>query len=114
MRKLFAALAAGALIAITAPAQAAGSFPSAPVHIVVPYTPGGPVDIVARLVGQKLNELWKQPVVIDPKPGAGGNLGTEIVARAKPDGMTLLINTPAVIIAPSVYKSLPFDPLKDF
>ena len=115
MHRIFgAALMLGAWLAAAPQAAAAGSFPPGPVHIVVPYTPGGPVDIVARLVGQKLNELWKQPVVIDPKPGAGGNLGTEMVARAKPDGTTLLINTSAVIIAPSVYKSLPFDPLKDF
>ncbi len=115
MRRLFgAALLASAWVLSAMPAVAAASFPAGPVHLIVPYTPGGPVDIVARIVGQKLNELWHQPVVVDPKPGAGGNLGTEIVAHAKPDGGTLLINTPAVIIAPSVYKSLPYDPLKDF
>lgn len=115
MRRMFgAALVVGALLAGAAPAMAADAFPPGPVHIVVPYTPGGPVDIVARIVGQKLNELWHQPVVIDPRPGAGGNLGTEAVAHARPDGTTLLINTPAVIIAPSVYKTLPYDPLKDF
>lgn len=115
MQKMFsAALVAGALFAAAPQASAANAFPPGPVHIVVPYTPGGPVDIVARIVGQKLNDLWKQTVIIDPKPGAGGNLGTEIVSRARPDGTTLLINTPALVIAPSVYKSLPFDPLKDF
>jgi tripartite-type tricarboxylate transporter receptor subunit TctC len=92
----------------------AANFPSGPVHIIVPYAPGGPVDIVARLIGQKLNDTWHQPVVIDNKAGASGNLGSELVARAKPDGSTLLINTPALVIAPSVYASLPYDPLKDF
>ena len=113
MRKLFSAALVAALLAI-GPQAAAAPFPPGPVHIVVPYAPGGPVDIIARLIGQKLNEAWHQPVVIDNKPGAGGNLGSELVARAKPDGTTLLINTPALIIAPSVYKQLAYDPIKDF
>jgi len=96
------------------PPAAAAPFPPGPVHVIVPYTPGGPVDIVARLIGQKLAEAWQQPVVIDNRPGAGGNLGSELAARARPDGTTLLVNTPALIIAPSVYKQLAFDPLKDF
>jgi tripartite-type tricarboxylate transporter receptor subunit TctC len=113
MRRFFGAAFLLATASIGLPAAAA-PFPSSPVHIVVPYTPGGPVDIVARLIGQKLNEAWHQPVVIDNKPGAGGNLGSELVARAKSDGTTLLINTPALIIAPSVYKQLAYDPIKDF
>lgn len=114
MRNLVgAALVAGALGAVASPGSAAG-FPANPVHIVVPYPPGGPVDIIARLIGPKLNEAWHEPVVIDNRPGAGGNLGTEMVAHARPDGLTLLINTPAVVIAPSVYKALPYDPIKDF
>jgi tripartite-type tricarboxylate transporter receptor subunit TctC len=112
-RVVSAALLAGILLAPSPPAAAA-TFPPGPVHIVVPYTPGGPVDILARLIGQKLNEVWHQPVVIDNKAGAGGNLGTELVARAKADGTTLLINTPAIVIAPSVFATLPYDPIKDF
>src|SRR3954469_11193001 len=91
------------LLSVAAHAQ---TYPTRPVHLVVPYAPGGPVDIVARIVGQQLNEIWKQPVIVESKPGAGGNLGTDQVAKAKPDGYTLLINTPAIIIAPSVYKNL--------
>jgi tripartite-type tricarboxylate transporter receptor subunit TctC len=113
MRTLVGAAFLLAAISVGVPAEAAG-FPSGPVHIIVPYAPGGPVDIVTRLIGQKLGDAWHQTVVIDPKPGASGNLGSEMVARAKPDGLTLLINTPALVIAPSVYASLPYDPLKDF
>jgi tripartite-type tricarboxylate transporter receptor subunit TctC len=115
MRNLFRAVLVMGALAIFAPqAPAAGGYPASPVHIVVPYPPGGPVDIVARLVGQKLSETWHQPVVIDNRAGAAGNLGTELVAHAHPDGLTLLINTAAVVIAPSVYKTLPYDPVKDF
>ena len=114
MQRLVSVALVAALLAIGPKATAAAPFPPGPVHIVVPYAPGGPVDILARLIGQKLSEAWHQPVVIDNKPGAGGNLGTELVARAKPDGTTLLLNTPAIIIAPSVYSQLTFDPLKDF
>ena len=113
MWKLLGATFLLAAVGIGLPATAA-PFPPGPVHIVVPYTPGGPVDIVARLIGRKLNEAWHQPVVIDNKAGVGGNLGTELVVRAKPDGTTLLLNTPAVVIAPSVFATLPYDPLKDF
>jgi tripartite-type tricarboxylate transporter receptor subunit TctC len=111
LRSAVIAMVAGLLSISAAHAQ---SYPTRPVHLVVPYAPGGPVDIVARIVGQQLNEIWKQPVIVESKPGAGGNLGTDQVAKAKPDGYTLLINTPAIIIAPSVYKNLPFDPNKDF
>ncbi len=114
MRRLVGVALGAALLAIGPNAAIAAPFPPGPVHIVVPYAPGGPVDIVARLLGQKLNEAWHQPVVIDNKAGAGGNLGTELVARARPDGATLLINTPAIVIAPSVFASLPYDPIKDF
>ena len=113
MRRFFGAALVAALLAVGPQAEAA-SFPSGPVHIIVPYAPGGPVDIVARLIGQKLGDVWHQTVVIDPRPGASGNLGSEMVARAKPDGLTLLVNTPALIIAPSVYQQLAFNPLKDF
>ena len=114
MQGLFrAALMLAAFFSLAPQPRAASAFPSSPVHLVVPYPPGGPVDIIARLVGQKLNDAWHEPVVIDNRAGAGGNLGTQLVAHAKPDGLTLLINTPAVVIAPSVYKTLPYDPMKD-
>jgi tripartite-type tricarboxylate transporter receptor subunit TctC len=100
------------LVAIAGDVRAQ-DFPVRPVRIIVPYAPGGPVDIVTRVVSQQLYEMWKQPVVVESRPGAGGNVGSDLVAKAKPDGYTLLINTPAMIIAPSVYNRLPFDPFKD-
>ena len=80
----------------------------------VPYPPGGGTDIVARAVGQKLAEAWKQNVVIDNRGGAGGNIGTELVARAAPDGYTLLIAISSFTVNPSIFKQLPWDPVRDF
>lgn len=94
-------------------AGAADSFPTHSVRLIAPYTAGGTVDAVARLVAQQLTQMWHQSVVVENRDGAGGNLGSDLVAKSKPDGYTLLINTPAIVIAPSVYKTLPFDPLKD-
>jgi tripartite-type tricarboxylate transporter receptor subunit TctC len=80
----------------------------------VTYPPGGPADIVARAVGQKLIETWGQPVVIDNRAGAGGNIGTELVAKSAPDGYTLVVsNFGPLIISPFVYSRLPYDPVKD-
>ena len=85
------------------------------IRIVVPYPAGGTSDILARTVGQKLSEAWGQPVVVDNKPGANGNVGAEIVAKAAPDGYTLLLaDIGSLAISPSVYPTLPFDPAKDF
>ncbi len=105
----FAALAAWA---ISGPA-AAQLFPSKPIKIVVPYTPGGPTDIPARLVGQKLSEILGQPVVIDNKPGAGGNIGADAVAKAPADGYTLLLVTTGHAINPALYPRLGYDLTKD-
>jgi len=93
----------------------AQSFPSKPIRIVVPYPAGGTSDILARSIGQKLSEAWGQPVVVDNKPGANGNVGADIVAKAPPDGYTLLLaDIGSLAISPSVYPTLPFDPTKDF
>lgn len=90
-------------------------YPNKPVRLVVPFTPGGSTDIVARLVAQKLSDVWKKQVVIDNRGGAGGSLGAELVAKAAPDGYTLLVGLQTThAINPAVYKNLPFDPLKDF
>ena len=90
-------------------------YPSKPVRIVVPYPAGGTSDILARTIGQKLQELWGQPVVIDNKPGATGNVGAEIVAKSPPDGYTLMLaDIGSLAISPSVFSNLPFDPVKDF
>jgi tripartite-type tricarboxylate transporter receptor subunit TctC len=103
-----------ALLCLTAPA-AAETYPSHPIRVIVPYTPGGITDIVARLVGQKLGERLGQTVVVDNRPGAGGNLAAELVAKSAPDGYTLFLGVNATqSIAPSLYASLPFDPVRDF
>jgi tripartite-type tricarboxylate transporter receptor subunit TctC len=93
----------------------AADYPSKPIRLVVPYAPGGGADSVARIVAKKVSENIGQPIVIDNKGGAGSILGTDIVAKAEPDGYTLLLGQSGPIsINPAVYKSLPYDPVKDF
>ena len=98
---------------IADPAAAQG-WPNRTVRIVVPYAPGGGVSVLAQIIGHKLSEQTKQPVVIDNRPGAGGNVGSDVVAKAAPDGYTLLLHTSAHANAGPLYKSLSFDPIKDF
>src|SRR5580765_3419393 len=93
---------------------AADEFPSKPVRILVGFTPGGGPDITARQLAQKLGELWKQQVIVENRPGAGGTLAAAQVARAAPDGYTLLSVSSAHAIAPAIYSSLPYDTMKDF
>ena len=92
----------------------AQSYPSKPVRIVVGFTPGGGVDINARLLAPKLSDYLGQQFIVDNRPGAGTNIANEMVAKAPPDGYTLLINTAAVAINMSLYKKVPFDTLRDF
>ena len=92
----------------------AQSYPSRHIHVVVPAAPGGQIDILARLIGQKLSESVGQPVVIDNKPGGSGLIGTDTVAKAAPDGYTLLMAYPSHAINPSLFAKLPFDTVKDF
>jgi tripartite-type tricarboxylate transporter receptor subunit TctC len=93
----------------------AQTFPARPVRIVVPFPPGGTSDILARSIGQKLAEEWGQPVLTDNRPGAAGNIASENVAKSKPDGYTLYINTVGThAINPAIYAKLAFDPLNDF
>ena len=109
----FALTAASLLLA--APATWAQSFPSKPITFVVPYAAGGTTDLVARLVGEHMGKSLGQPVVIENKPGAGGNIGMDFVAKAKADGYTMgfgAISTNA--LNPHIYKSMGFDPRKDF
>lgn len=90
------------------------SWPNKPIRLVVPYPPGGSSDIIARAIAQPLSEALKQPVIVDNKAGANGNLGADFVAKSAPDGYTLLLcDTGALAISPSVYTKLPFDPSKD-
>ena len=93
----------------------ATNFPTKPVRIIVPQTPGGASDALARIVGQKLSEKWGQPVVVENRPGAGGNIGMDAVAKATGDGHTLLMSyVGSHAINPSIYSKLPFDPETDF
>ncbi len=95
-------------------ASYAQNFPTRPLRIVVPYAAGGSTDVLARMVGQKLTAVLGQPVVIDNRTGAGTIIATEIVARAAPDGYTLLMATPPLTIAAALYEKLPFDTARDF
>src|SRR3989442_10627696 len=91
------------------------AYPSRTVRIVIPFPPGGTSDILARTLAQKLTDEWGQQVIAENRPGAAGNVATEHVAKSKPDGYTLLINTVGThAINPAIYPNLPFDPVKDF
>lgn len=110
-------LTSGAFCVNSALAQAGGAaaYPSKPIRLVVPFTPGGSTDILARAIGQKLTEAWGQPVVIDNVPGAGGSIGADKVAKAPADGYTLLMgHIGTLAVNPSLYPKLPYDPVKDF
>ena len=101
---------AGALLLLAAPLSMAQVWPARPIRLVVPFPPGGLIDNMARLVGSRLSQELGQPVVIDNKPGAGGNVGAAEVARAPADGYTLLMASPALTISPAIYKNLPYQP----
>lgn len=107
----FLGLAAGAPVLAQ---DAAQGFPKKTITIVIPASPGGAIDLTARLVGQKLSETWGQSVVIDNKPGATGIIGTDAIARATPDGHTLVLVASSHAISPSTMKKLPFDTVKSF
>jgi tripartite-type tricarboxylate transporter receptor subunit TctC len=101
---------AGLALAAAASSSWAQTYPTKPLRLVVPFPPGGLIDNMARLLGPRLSQELGQPVVIDNKPGAGGNLGAAEVARATADGYTLLMASPPVTISPSLYKTLPYKP----
>jgi tripartite-type tricarboxylate transporter receptor subunit TctC len=118
-RRLLAAAGAALCLAVPAFAQAqaqapAQAYPTKPVKLVVPYPPGGPTDIVARLVAQKLSDAMGQQFIVDNRPGAGGNPGAELVARSPADGYTLVVATTAHAINPSLFKNLGYSLSKDF
>jgi tripartite-type tricarboxylate transporter receptor subunit TctC len=108
------AFCAAALTLLTAAAAAQGSYPSQNIRFVVPYPAGGATDTLARTVAQKLQEAWGQNVIVDNKAGAAGTIGNNIVAKAAPDGYTVLIAITALIQQPSLMEKLPYDALKDF
>src|SRR5689334_1057222 len=100
-----------AALALPANAQ---TYPSKAVRLIVPFAPGGSTDIIGRVVAQKLNEMWGQPVLVDNRAGGSTVIGTEIVAKAAPDGHTLLVTPAPFTIVPSLMQKLPYDPQKDF
>lgn len=106
---LFAALA----FALDAPPAAAGDYPSRPIHLILPYAPGGIIEFVGRTVSQKLGDILHEPVVVEDRPGAGGILGVTYTAHAAPDGYTIVLVDPAIVTNPSLHKSLPYDIFKD-
>jgi tripartite-type tricarboxylate transporter receptor subunit TctC len=95
-------------------ASLAQSYPTRPLKLVLPYNPGGVVDFVGRTLAQHLGDALGQPVVADNRPGAGGMLGTDVVARSVPDGYTLLLMDPAIVINPTLQDSVPYDLFKQF
>ena len=113
-RNLTLALLALAALAAGGAACAQERFPARPVRMIVPFAAGGPADFVARLIGLKLSEKWGQPVVIDNRGGAGGNIGTELAAKSASDGYTLLLTTSVFVCNPSLYRKVGYDPFKDF
>jgi len=104
-----------AAIAAAGAAQAfAQGYPNKPVHAVISFTPGSSTDIVGRIVLQKLSEIWGQPVIPENRAGAGGSIGTAVVAKAPADGYMLLIDSNAHTVTPSIYAKLPYEALNDF
>ena len=101
-------------LASAAAAQGAANYPAKPIRYIVGYTPGGTADMLARAVGQKFTESWGQQVIVENRPGAGTNIGTELAAKSPPDGYTLFMPTVANAINPTLYPKLNYDPLKDF
>ncbi len=110
------ALLAGslAILALGAAASAHAAWPERPITMVVPFPPGGPTDLVARVLAKQLTDQLGQTVVVENKGGANGNIGMQYAAAAKPDGYTVLYNTSSIALSPNLYRSLAFDPVKDF
>ena len=114
MRTAVRWIVAALVAAVFAGGAAAQSWPTKPVRVIVPFTAGSATDILARTFGQKLQEMWGQPVVIENRPGAGGTIGAGIVAHAPPDGYLLLVHSAGYAVNPWIYPGLPYDTAKDF
>lgn len=112
--KLLLALSVILLTGMGSSVVQAQKFPDKPVKIVVPFAPGGGADLLARTLSRSLTERWGQPVIVENRPGASGNIGAEVVARAEPDGYTLLLTSSAFVISPGMTSKLPFNVEKDF
>jgi tripartite-type tricarboxylate transporter receptor subunit TctC len=115
MRNLMRSMFFVALTAVlaAAPAKAQDAYPAKPVRLIVPFAPGGPADLIARIVGQRLTEEFGKQFCVETHAGAGGNTGTALGARAPADGYSLIVTSQAIVINASLYKSLPYDPEKD-
>src|SRR4051794_18146315 len=113
MRPLTLICALAVVFGLSALPVSAQSFPNKPVRIIVPFAAGGAVDVLARLVGSKLQEAFHQPVIVENRPGAGGNLGADVVAKSAPDGTTILLTPNGQAIGPSLYRNLPYDGRND-
>jgi tripartite-type tricarboxylate transporter receptor subunit TctC len=113
LRKLLAALLlASAAVPLAFAADV--PYPSRPVRMIVPFAPGGPTDVIARVIAQKLGEAWGQQIVVDNRAGAGGNIGMALGAQAAPDGYTVLFVSSSFVVNPSLYSKIPYDPYKSF
>ena len=102
------------LVAVSGRDVIAQDYPVKPIRLVAPFAPAGTIDVLARAIGQRLTEAWGQPVVVENRPGAGGNIGTESVAKSAADGYTMLLISVGFASNPALYSKLPFDPIKDF
>ena len=110
----FIAAVAGLLLAFHAICAQAQAWPAKAIHLVIPFSPGGLTDVPGRILGQRLSKALGQPVIVENKTGAGSTIGTDFVAKAKPDGYTLLFTAVTHVISPQLYKSAGFDPIADF
>jgi tripartite-type tricarboxylate transporter receptor subunit TctC len=114
MKSIWAAIALAGTISFGASSSTAQEYPNRAIRIIVPLTPGSGADIVGRLLAKKMSESWGQPIVVENRAGAGTQIGTQAVARSTPDGYTLLVQSASHAVNPALYKSLPYDSLKDF
>jgi tripartite-type tricarboxylate transporter receptor subunit TctC len=111
--RMFCALAAGLSVLLSAASAKAEDFPAHPIRLIVPFPPGGPSDIIARVIGQRMSEIARQPVLIDNRGGQGGVLGTDALAKAKPDGYTISISSAGALAISPTMEKIAYDPLKD-
>ena len=104
----------GVAATLSLPAISQEAYPRHAIHVIVPFTPGTGIDILARVLGTKLGERWNVAVVVENRPGASGNIGTDAVAKAPPDGYTLLMTASTIAVNRSLFRNIPYDPVKDF
>src|SRR5215211_8951310 len=110
MHKQFVAAAVLAALSTSAAVAADAAWPTRPVRMIVPFAPGGPTDVIARVIAQKLTETWGQQVVVDNRAGAGGNIGMGLATQALPDGYTVLLVSSSFVVNPSLYAKIPYEP----